>query len=83
MKVCWLNTCAEIEPVIRLPIHPKLRIQLNSEFSSELVRRVIAGDLNLALVCDGISGKLSDHGCGIRSDASLCRTPADPRSGPC
>jgi DNA-binding transcriptional LysR family regulator len=35
---------------IRLPMYPKLRIQLISEFSSELVRRVTAGDLNLALV---------------------------------
>jgi DNA-binding transcriptional LysR family regulator len=35
---------------IRLPMYPKLRIQLISEFSSELVRRVMAGDLNLALV---------------------------------
>src|ERR1700723_3489703 len=34
---------------IRLPMYPKLRIQLISEFSSELVRRVTAGDLNLAL----------------------------------
>ena len=31
-------------------MYPKLRIQLISEFSSELVRRVMAGDLNLALV---------------------------------
>ena len=35
---------------IRLPKYPKLRIQLISEFSSELVQRVTAGDLNLALV---------------------------------
>src|SRR5579863_525157 len=35
---------------IRLPMYPKLRIQLISEFSSELVRRVMAGDLNMALV---------------------------------
>jgi DNA-binding transcriptional LysR family regulator len=35
---------------IRLPRYPKLRIQLISEFSSELVRRVMAGDLNMALV---------------------------------
>jgi DNA-binding transcriptional LysR family regulator len=35
---------------IRLPLYPKLRIQLISEFSSELVRSVIAGELNLALV---------------------------------
>jgi DNA-binding transcriptional LysR family regulator len=31
-------------------MYPKLRIQLISEFSSELVRRVMACDLNLALV---------------------------------
>ncbi len=35
---------------IRLPLYPKLRVQLISEFSSELVRSVIAGELNLALV---------------------------------
>ena len=35
---------------IRLPMYPKLRIQLISEFSRELVRSVMAGDLNLALV---------------------------------
>ena len=35
---------------IRLPMYPKLRVQLISEFSTELVRRVIAGDLNMALV---------------------------------
>ena len=35
---------------IRLPLYPKLRIQLISEFSNELVRSVIAGELNLALV---------------------------------
>src|SRR5713101_7542220 len=35
---------------IHLPMYPKLRIQLISDFSSELVRRVIAGKLNLALV---------------------------------
>jgi len=35
---------------IRLPLYPKLRIQLISEFSSELVRSVIAGEVNLALV---------------------------------
>jgi len=35
---------------IRLPLYPKLRIQLISEFSSELVRSVLAGELNLALV---------------------------------
>jgi DNA-binding transcriptional LysR family regulator len=35
---------------IHLPMYPKLRIQLVSEFSRELVRSVMAGDLNLALV---------------------------------
>jgi len=35
---------------IRLPLYPKLRIQLISEFSSELIRSVMAGELNLALV---------------------------------
>ena len=35
---------------IRLPMYPKLRVQLISEFSTELVRRVMAGDLNMALV---------------------------------
>jgi DNA-binding transcriptional LysR family regulator len=35
---------------IRLPMYPKLRIQLISEFSRELVRSVMAGDLNLAVV---------------------------------
>ncbi|HEY6372299.1 MAG TPA: LysR substrate-binding domain-containing protein [Candidatus Sulfotelmatobacter sp.] len=35
---------------IRLPMYPKLRIQLVSEFSSELVRSVMAGNLDLALV---------------------------------
>ena len=35
---------------IRLPLHPKLRIQLMSEFSSELIRSVMVGGLNLALV---------------------------------
>jgi DNA-binding transcriptional LysR family regulator len=35
---------------IHLPLYPKLRIQLISEFSSELVRSVTAGKLNLALV---------------------------------
>jgi DNA-binding transcriptional LysR family regulator len=31
-------------------MYPKLSIQLISEFSGELVRSVMAGDLNLALV---------------------------------
>jgi DNA-binding transcriptional LysR family regulator len=35
---------------LRLPHYPKLRIQLVSEFSTELVRSVMAGELNLAFV---------------------------------
>jgi DNA-binding transcriptional LysR family regulator len=35
---------------IRLPLYPKLRIHLIGEFSSELVRSLMAGELNLALV---------------------------------
>jgi DNA-binding transcriptional LysR family regulator len=35
---------------IRLPLYPQLRIQLISEFSSELVHRVLTADLDLALV---------------------------------
>ena len=35
---------------IRLPMYPKLRIQLISDFSRELVRSVMVGDMNLALV---------------------------------
>jgi DNA-binding transcriptional LysR family regulator len=35
---------------IRLPLYPKLRIQLISEFAIELVRSVLAGELDLALV---------------------------------
>lgn len=35
---------------IRLPLYPDLRIQLISDFSSELLRSVMTGDLNLALV---------------------------------
>ena len=35
---------------IRLPVYPKLRIRLMSQFSIELVRSVMAGELNLALV---------------------------------
>lgn len=35
---------------IHLPLYPNVRIQLISEFSSELVRSVIAGELDLALV---------------------------------
>ncbi len=35
---------------IRLPLYPNVRIQLISEFSSELVRSVMAGELDLSLV---------------------------------
>jgi len=35
---------------VRLPLYPKLGIQLISQFSIELVRSVIAGELNLAVV---------------------------------
>lgn len=35
---------------IRLPLYPNLHLQLISEFANELVRSVIAGELNLALV---------------------------------
>jgi DNA-binding transcriptional LysR family regulator len=35
---------------IRLPRHPKLRVQLSSQFSIELFRSVLTRDLNLALV---------------------------------
>jgi DNA-binding transcriptional LysR family regulator len=42
----WISTIL----AIRLPLYPQLRIQLTSGFSSELVRNVMAGELNLALV---------------------------------
>jgi len=35
---------------VRLPLYPKLVIRLMSQFSIELVRSVLAGELNLALV---------------------------------
>jgi DNA-binding transcriptional LysR family regulator len=35
---------------IRLPLYPNLRIRLMSQFSIEMVRSVLAGELNLALV---------------------------------
>jgi DNA-binding transcriptional LysR family regulator len=35
---------------VRLPLYPKLAIRLISQFSMELVRSVLAGELNLALV---------------------------------
>jgi DNA-binding transcriptional LysR family regulator len=45
-ELAWISALLSI----RLPMFPKLRVQLISEFSSELVRRVMAGDLNMALV---------------------------------
>ncbi len=35
---------------VRLPLYPKLAIRLISQFSIELIRSVLAGELNLALV---------------------------------
>ncbi len=35
---------------VHLPLYPKLRLRLISQFSIELVRSVLAGELNLALV---------------------------------
>jgi DNA-binding transcriptional LysR family regulator len=35
---------------VRLPLYPKLAVRLISQFSIELVRSVLAGELNLALV---------------------------------
>jgi DNA-binding transcriptional LysR family regulator len=35
---------------VRLPLYPKLALRLMSQFSIELVRSVLAGELNLALV---------------------------------
>lgn len=35
---------------IRLPLYPKLRVRLATRFALELVRSVLAGELNLALV---------------------------------
>jgi DNA-binding transcriptional LysR family regulator len=45
-ELAWISAIL----AIRLPMYPKLRVQLISEFSSELFRRVMAGDLNMALV---------------------------------
>ncbi len=42
----WISTLF----AIRLPLFPKLRLRLISQFSIELVRSVMAGELNLALV---------------------------------
>lgn len=35
---------------IRLPLYPKLRIRLTTQFAMELLRSVLSGELNLALV---------------------------------
>jgi DNA-binding transcriptional LysR family regulator len=42
----WISTIL----AIRLPLYPNLRVQLTSGFSGELVRNVMAGEVNLALV---------------------------------
>ena len=42
----WISTLLSI----RLPLYPKLRIQLTSEFSSDLVTNLAAGELTMALV---------------------------------
>jgi DNA-binding transcriptional LysR family regulator len=42
----WISTILSV----RLPLYPKLRIRLISEFSSELIRSVMAGELDLAMV---------------------------------
>ncbi len=42
----WVSTIL----AVRLPLFPKLAIRLTSQFSIELVRSVLAGELNLALV---------------------------------
>jgi DNA-binding transcriptional LysR family regulator len=66
---------------VRLPLYPKLSIRLISQFSIELVRSVMSGDLNLALVTAPPEDP-SVHGRAIRSDAALCGSPRDPRSCP-
>jgi DNA-binding transcriptional LysR family regulator len=35
---------------IRLPLYPKLRVRLSTRFAMDLIRSVLAGELNLALV---------------------------------
>src|SRR5450755_3901620 len=64
---------------IRLPMYPKLRIQLISEFSKRVGPARYGRRLEYG-VGDRTAGKLADHGCGIRSDAPLCGAPAAPRS---
>jgi len=63
---------------IRLPLYPKLRIQLVSEFSGELVRSVMAGELN-SCIGDEATAKRSNHGRGIRSVTFICGAPRDAR----
>ena len=42
----WISTIVSI----RLPLYPRLRIRLMGQFPTELVRSVVTGELNLALV---------------------------------
>ncbi len=42
----WISTLV----AIRLPLYPRLRIRLMGQFPTELVRSVVTGELNLALV---------------------------------
>ena len=42
----WISTIVGI----RLPLYPRLRIRLMGQFPTELVRSVVTGELNLALV---------------------------------
>ena len=42
----WISTVVGI----RLPLYPRLRIRLMGQFPTELVRSVVTGELNLALV---------------------------------
>jgi DNA-binding transcriptional LysR family regulator len=42
----WISTLVGI----RLPLYPRLRIRLMGQFPTELVRSVVTGELNLALV---------------------------------
>ncbi len=42
----WISTIVSI----RLPLYPRLRIRLMGQFPTELVRSVVIGELNLALV---------------------------------
>ena len=66
---------------IRLPLYPKLRIRLISQFSIELVRSVIAGELNLALVtAPPEDSKIT--AVPFARDAALCGSPTDPRGCP-